>query len=179
MTIMIVMAKKQPFRLIYDPETAEHLEAIEVKYHSLIRDAIEEQLRFEPETITRNRKPLERPINLGARWELRLGGEAMRIASVADIKARLSSYLRATAAGPVVVTRNGKAVAVLVGVSDDEELERLLLAHSPKLRAILDAADRRIDQGAGIEHDDFWRQVESKSRSKGANGNGKKRRNGR
>ena len=64
----------------------------------------------------------------------------MKIASVADIKARLSAYLKASATGPVVVTRNGKAVAVLVGVEDDEEVERLLLAHSRKLRTILDAA---------------------------------------
>ncbi len=69
----MVMAKKQPFVLIYDPEVAGHLAAIEPKYHSLIRGAIEEQLRFEPETATRNRKPLQRPIDLGARWELRLG----------------------------------------------------------------------------------------------------------
>ena len=67
------MAKKQPFALIYDSEVAEHLDAIQVKYHSLIRSTIEEQLRFEPETATRNRKQLERPIDLGARWELRLG----------------------------------------------------------------------------------------------------------
>jgi hypothetical protein len=39
----------------------------------LIRSAIKEQLEFEPERVTRNRKPLERPIELGARWELRLG----------------------------------------------------------------------------------------------------------
>jgi hypothetical protein len=69
----MVMAKKQPFALIYDVEVAEHLAAIEPKYHSLIRSAIEEQLGFEPETVTRNRKQLERPIDLGARWELRLG----------------------------------------------------------------------------------------------------------
>jgi mRNA-degrading endonuclease RelE of RelBE toxin-antitoxin system len=69
----MVMAKKQPFRLVYDPEIAGHLEAVERKYHSLIRDAIDEQLRFDPETMTRNRKPLERPIILGARWELRSG----------------------------------------------------------------------------------------------------------
>jgi len=41
--------------------------------YPLIRATIEEQLRFEPETPTRNRKQLERPIDLGARWELRLG----------------------------------------------------------------------------------------------------------
>jgi prevent-host-death family protein len=100
----------------------------------------------------------------------------MKIASVADVKAQLSSYLKASAEGPVVVTRNGKAVAVLLGVSDDEELERILLAHSRKLRAILDAADRRIDEGAGIAHDEFWQQVESANRAREENGTGKKRR---
>src|SRR5438552_18795574 len=76
----MVMAKKQPFALIYDPEVAEHLDAIEAKYHSLIRATIEEQLQFEPETATPNRKPLERPIALGARWELRMGpGNRFRV----------------------------------------------------------------------------------------------------
>jgi prevent-host-death family protein len=105
----------------------------------------------------------------------------MRIASVAEVKARLSLYLKASAEGPVVVTRNGKAVAVLLGVEDDDELERLLLAHSPKLRAILDAADGRIDEGAGIGHDEFWQRVDSGNRARKENGSerGKKRRTGR
>ncbi len=100
----------------------------------------------------------------------------MKIASVADVKARLSSYLKASATGPVVVTRNGKAVAVLLGVSDDQELERVILAHSRKLRAILDAANRRIDAGAGIGHVAFWNRVESPPRSAEANRSEKQRR---
>jgi hypothetical protein len=72
-TSMMVMAKQQPFTLIYDPEVAGHLAAIERKYHSLIRRTIEQRLRFEPEKTTRNRKQLERFIDRGARWELRLG----------------------------------------------------------------------------------------------------------
>lgn len=100
----------------------------------------------------------------------------MKIASVAEVKARLSSYLQASAAGPVVVTRNGKAVAVLLGVADDEELERLVLAHSRKLRAILDAADRRIEEGAGISHEEFWRRVESADRPREGKGSANKRR---
>jgi prevent-host-death family protein len=100
----------------------------------------------------------------------------MKIASVAEVKARLSSYLKASATGPVVVTRNGKAVAVLVGVADDDEVERLLLAHSPKLRAILDAADRRIDDGGGIGHEEFWQHVEAADRAREANGSKGKRR---
>jgi prevent-host-death family protein len=99
----------------------------------------------------------------------------MKIASVADVKARLSSYLKASATSPVVVTRNGKAVAVLIGVNDDEELERLLLAHSPKLRALLDAADRRIEEGQGIGHEEFWQEVESTNRTREGKGVAKKR----
>jgi prevent-host-death family protein len=99
----------------------------------------------------------------------------MKIASVAHVKARLSSYLKASATSPVVVTRNGKAVAMLIGINDDEELERMLLAHSPKLRAILDAADRRIDEGSGIPHEKFWNQVESARRAPAGKGVGKKR----
>jgi prevent-host-death family protein len=88
----------------------------------------------------------------------------MKIASVANVKARLSEYLKASAKGPIVVTRNGKAVAVLVGVNDDDEVERMLMAHSRKLRSILDAADRRIDEGRGISHEDFWRRIEGRDR---------------
>jgi len=69
----MVMAKRQPFVLVYDPEITNHLDAIESRFHTLIRTTIEEQLLFEPETATRNRKQLERPIDLGARWELRFG----------------------------------------------------------------------------------------------------------
>jgi hypothetical protein len=69
----MVMAKKPPFTLVYADEVKEHLRVIESKYHSLIQSAIEEQLLFEPEVETRNRKPLKRPIAFGADWELRLG----------------------------------------------------------------------------------------------------------
>ena len=69
------MARKRPFILAYDPEVHQHLRAIEVKYHSLIRTTIEEQLRFEPEDETRNRKPLQRPVTFEATWEIRFGPE--------------------------------------------------------------------------------------------------------
>jgi prevent-host-death family protein len=40
----------------------------------------------------------------------------MRIAPLADVKARLSAYVdECVADGPIVITRNGKAVAILLG----------------------------------------------------------------
>jgi hypothetical protein len=43
------MKSQHGFSLIYDPQVEQHLQAIERKYHSLIRLQIEEQLQFEPE----------------------------------------------------------------------------------------------------------------------------------
>lgn len=50
-----------------------HLDAIETKYHSLIRSELQAQLCFDPTTASRNRKPLRQPMEFGADWELRLG----------------------------------------------------------------------------------------------------------
>jgi prevent-host-death family protein len=100
----------------------------------------------------------------------------MKIASVADVKARLSAYLKESQEGPVVVTRNGKAVAVLVAVTDEDELERLLLAHSPKFQALLDKSRRQIEETGGIPHDVFWREVEAESRQQAEKAKRKPRR---
>src|SRR5271170_2392411 len=88
----------------------------------------------------------------------------MKIASVADVKAHLSAYLKESEKGPVVVTRNGKAVTVLVAVSDDDEVERLVLAHSPKFQALLDKSRRQIEETGGIPHERFWSEVTAENR---------------
>jgi mRNA-degrading endonuclease RelE of RelBE toxin-antitoxin system len=56
------------------------MKAIESQHHSLIRAAIEEQLRAAPDTPTRNRKRLETPAPFDATWELRFGsGNRFRV----------------------------------------------------------------------------------------------------
>ena len=100
----------------------------------------------------------------------------MRIASVADIKARLSAFLKEAEEGPVVVTRNGKAVAVLLAVTDDDELERLVLAHSPKFQSLLNKSRRQIEKSGGIPHEQFWREVAGESRESAGKRTGGSRR---
>jgi len=67
------VAKKEPFALVYAPVVYEHLGAIDAKYDSLIRDIAEEQLTYEPDVETRNRKPVRTPAAFQAEWELRFG----------------------------------------------------------------------------------------------------------
>jgi prevent-host-death family protein len=86
----------------------------------------------------------------------------MKMAPVAEVKARLSHYLDEAQEGPVVVTRNGRPVAVLAAVTEPYDLERLVLAYTPRFRRLLDEAARRIQAGGGVPHDDFWAAVEAK-----------------
>jgi prevent-host-death family protein len=85
----------------------------------------------------------------------------MKIASISDMKSKFSGYIKASEEGPVVVTKNGKPVALLLSVKDEEEIERLLLAYSPKFKNIMHVAERQVREGKGIKHDDFWRDMET------------------
>ena len=93
----------------------------------------------------------------------------MRIAPLADVKARLSAYLdECGAEGPVVITRNGKAVAVLLVPQDDDDLERLLLGRSPRLQALLDRSRQSIQEGEGLSEGAFWEAVRQRARERKA-----------
>jgi hypothetical protein len=74
-TIILVMPPQ--YRLIYAEETFQHLVAIERRHHSLIRQTIEQQLSYEPNVRTRNRKPLIKLSRFGEAWELRFGPDNM------------------------------------------------------------------------------------------------------
>ncbi len=70
---ILAMPKSRPFEIVYDEATVEHLDAIENKYISVIRNSIETHLRFDPGMETRNRKLLQAPSTIRATWELRCG----------------------------------------------------------------------------------------------------------
>jgi prevent-host-death family protein len=87
----------------------------------------------------------------------------MKIAPVAELKAQLSAYLKSSTEGPIVVTRHGKPVAVLLSIEDEDELERLVLAYTPKFQGILEAAREQIRETGGIGHEEFWQEVEAET----------------
>lgn len=90
--------------------------------------------------------------------------QIVRIAPLADVKARLSAYLDECATeGPIVITRNGKAVAVLVVPDDDADLERLTLGRSPRFRALLNRSRQSIKNGKGLSEAAFWKAVQQRA----------------
>src|ERR671927_440562 len=105
----------------------------------------------------------------------------MRIAPLATVKAQLSAYLeQCKAEGPIVITRNGKAVAVLLAPMDDDDLEGLLLARSPRFQALLDKSRASIQAGKGLSSRQFWDAVAQRhGEQAGVKGSSRSRRSGR
>jgi prevent-host-death family protein len=93
----------------------------------------------------------------------------MRIAPLADVKARLSAYVdECGVEGPVVITRNGKAAAVLLVPHDDDDLERLMLARSPRFQAMLQRSRQSMKKGEGLSEKAFWDAVRKRAQERKA-----------
>jgi prevent-host-death family protein len=84
--------------------------------------------------------------------------------------AQFNDYLEASREQPVLITRNGKPVAVLLAVQDRTEAEQIVAGRSRTLRSIFAEAHEQIQKGGGIPHDQFWREVEQSRRAKKAEG---------
>jgi hypothetical protein len=54
----------------------------------------------------------------------------------------------------------------LTGAVNEEEIERPLMAYSPRLRAILGESRRQMREGQGISHEEFWSEIEAPTPSK-------------
>ncbi len=67
------MPRKLPYSLVYAPRLFDHLKEVESKFQALIEKTLTEQLTFEPNRETRNRKPMRVPAPFHAGWELRFG----------------------------------------------------------------------------------------------------------
>ena len=98
----------------------------------------------------------------------------MKIAPLADVKARLSAYLdQVETDGPVIITRNGKPAAVLLAPTGDEDLERLILAHSPRFQALLEKSRQSLKAGKVVPHHEFWKVVSQRQKTKRASAKSK------
>jgi prevent-host-death family protein len=99
----------------------------------------------------------------------------VKTVSAAKVAAQFDDYLEASQEQPVLVTRNGRPVAVLMAVQNQAEAEKLVQSRVRSLRSILQKAHKQLQQGKGIPHDQFWREVEqSRQAKRPASGRGKK-----
>ena len=72
----------------------------------------------------------------------------MRVVPLHEVKNRLSTYLKLSMREDIVVTKNGRAAAVLHGVTD-EDLEDYLFESDPRFIARIESLRRQYRQEGG------------------------------
>ena len=72
----------------------------------------------------------------------------MRVVPLHEVKNRLSTYLKLSMREDIVVTKNGRAAAVLHGVTD-EDLEDYLFESDPRFIARIESLRRQYQQEGG------------------------------
>ena len=87
----------------------------------------------------------------------------MKIAPLAEVKDRFSAYIEESRESPVVVTRNGRPVAMLIAIEEEDDLDSLLLVHNPRFLQILDEARQRVRVTGGVSLEEFRRRLDAEA----------------
>lgn len=85
----------------------------------------------------------------------------MKIESVRIVRERLSEMIRSLPGGPVIITKNGRPCAALVSLEEKTDLEAFLIAHNPRLMALM---DRGLREPGGISLETVEREVARRAR---------------
>ena len=85
----------------------------------------------------------------------------MKIAPLAEVKDRFSAYIDESRESPVVVTRNGRPVAMIIAIEDEDDLDALLLAHNPRFVQLLEEARQRVRVTGGLSPAELRRRLDS------------------
>jgi len=84
----------------------------------------------------------------------------MKIASVKEVKNKLSQFLRTAETEDIVITKNGRPNAVLHHLGEDE-LEDYLLEHDPKFRRKIETRWKQYLQKGGRSLEEVLKELGS------------------
>lgn len=82
----------------------------------------------------------------------------MKVVPLNEVKNRLSAYLELSKREDIVVTKNGRAAAVLHGVTD-EDLEDYLFESDPRFIARIESLRRNYQREGGTSIDDVRKEL--------------------
>lgn len=84
----------------------------------------------------------------------------MKIAPLAEVKDRFSAYIDESRESPVVITRNGRPVAMIVAIENEDDLDGMLLVHNPRFVQLLEEARQRVHVTGGISLEELRRRLD-------------------
>ena len=82
----------------------------------------------------------------------------MKIASVKEVKNKLSQFLKTAETEDIVITKNGRPNAVLHHLGEDE-LEDYLLEHDPKFRRKIETRWKQYLQKGGRSLEEVLKEL--------------------
>jgi prevent-host-death family protein len=83
----------------------------------------------------------------------------MKTASSVEVESQFSEYLKASETEPILITREGRPIAVIVGIHNEDAIKRLSMTAPRHLQAILEESRRQIRAEDTLTHEDFWQEV--------------------
>lgn len=83
----------------------------------------------------------------------------MKIAPLAEVKDRFSAYIDESHESPIIVTRNGRPVAMIIAIEDEDDLDSLLLVHDQRFLRLLEEARQRVRTTGGLSIAEMRQQV--------------------
>lgn len=83
----------------------------------------------------------------------------MKIAPLAEVKDRFSAYIDESHESPIIVTRNGRPVAMIIAIEDEDDLDSLLLVHDQRFLRLLEEARQRVRTTGGLSIEEMRQQV--------------------
>lgn len=89
----------------------------------------------------------------------------MKVVPLNEVKNRLSAYLELSKREDIVVTKNGRAAAVLHGVTD-EDLEDYLFESDPRFIARIESLRSQYRREGGTKIEDVRKELGLYSRTK-------------
>ena len=85
----------------------------------------------------------------------------MKTISLTDARDQLAELVGVLDDGPVLLLRNGKPCAALVGLAERFDREAFSLGRDKSLRRLVDGACREVSEGGGIPFSDILREVDA------------------
>lgn len=85
----------------------------------------------------------------------------MKTATVRELKAKLSRYLKASESEDILITSHGKPKAVLRALSEDN-LEDYIIANSPTIKKKIENAYKDYLKHGGVSLDKIVKELEQK-----------------
>ena len=81
----------------------------------------------------------------------------MKHVNLAEVKDRLSKYLRLAEKEEIVITRHGKPAGILIGFASEDDWFDYRLENDPRFLARIAAARENLRAGRGVRIEDIER----------------------